>query len=94
MKNKLDIPDLNFDNMAKSVNSKNNLTIEDYKKRVIILLENLQNQSKNNGTVDLRKMFELQYAMQMISQYIEQTSNEMSTIHNLMMLLARSQKGQ
>ena len=97
--NKSNIPDLNFESMAKSVNNKNNFSsYEDMIKRVENrdrIIENLLNQmKKDNGTMNLSSMMELQFRMQMMSQYVEAVSNLMTEVHNAMMTLIRGIKGQ
>lgn len=46
------------------------------------------------GTVSLGKMFQLQFRMQIMSQYVEAVSNSLSAVHNEMVTMARATKGQ
>jgi hypothetical protein len=49
---------------------------------------------KSGGQIDPGAMFELQFAMQTMSQYMEACSNVMSALHQSMMSMARAVKGQ
>lgn len=51
-------------------------------------------QKSTGGTVDLGQMFQLQFRMQIMSQYVEAMSNVLSAAHNNMMTMARATKGQ
>ena len=53
-----------------------------------------QLESASGGTVNLATMFNMQFHMQVMSQYIEAVSNTMSAVHNEMMTMARAVKGQ
>lgn len=46
------------------------------------------------GTVNLGTMFNMQFHMQVMSQYIEAVSNTLSAVHNEMVTMARATKGQ
>lgn len=46
------------------------------------------------GDVNLGQMFKLQFHMQVMSQFIEATSNVLSGIHGSMITMARATKGQ
>lgn len=46
------------------------------------------------GTVNLSTMFQLQFRMQIMSQYVEAVSNTLTAVHQEMMTMARSTKGQ
>ncbi len=48
----------------------------------------------SGGTVNLATMFNMQFHMQVMSQYIEAMSNTLSAVHNEMMTMARATKGQ
>lgn len=51
-------------------------------------------ESKTGGTVNLETMFNLQFRMQVMSQYVEAVSNVLSAVHNEMITMARATKGQ
>ncbi|MFN0065322.1 MAG: DUF5407 family protein [Chlamydiales bacterium] len=51
-------------------------------------------EKSSSGTVNLGTMFNMQFHMQIMSQYIEAVSNTLSAIHNEMMTMARAVKGQ
>ncbi|MCH9611144.1 MAG: hypothetical protein S4CHLAM81_14820 [Chlamydiales bacterium] len=53
-----------------------------------------QLEQASGGTVDLATMFNMQFHMQIMSQYIEAVSNTLSAVHNEMMTMARAVKGQ
>lgn len=53
-----------------------------------------QLESATGGTVDLGMMFNMQFHMQIMSQYIEAVSNTLSAVHQEMMSMARATKGQ
>jgi hypothetical protein len=53
-----------------------------------------QLQQGQSGSVDPAAMFQLQFRMQVMSQYIEACSNVLSAIHQQMMSMARATKGQ
>jgi hypothetical protein len=53
-----------------------------------------QLQQGQSGSVDLSTMFQLQFRMQVMSQYIEAVSNTLSAVHQEMMSMARATKGQ
>lgn len=46
------------------------------------------------GGVNLGTMFNMQFHMQIMSQYIEAVSNTLSAVHNEMITMARATKGQ
>jgi DNA-binding IclR family transcriptional regulator len=46
------------------------------------------------GTVNLGTMFQLQFQMQQMSQYVEAVSNTLQAVHQEMMTMARATKGQ
>lgn len=50
-------------------------------------------ESATGGTVDLGTMFNLQFHMQVMSQYIEAVSNTLSAVHQEMITMARATKG-
>jgi hypothetical protein len=68
-------------------------SLETYTSQVKNYIAELQKQS-TTGTVDLSKMFALQFQMQIMSQYIEAMSNVLSATHQEMMSMARAVKGQ
>ena len=53
-----------------------------------------QLEAASGGTVNLATMFNMQFHMQIMSQYIEAVSNTLSAVHNEMMTMARAVKGQ
>jgi hypothetical protein len=53
-----------------------------------------QLQQGQSGSMDPAAMFQLQFRMQLMSQYIEACSNVLSAIHQQMMSMARATKGQ
>lgn len=53
-----------------------------------------QLQSATGGTVNLGTMFNMQFHMQIMSQYVEAVSNTLSAVHNEMVTMARATKGQ
>lgn len=48
----------------------------------------------SGGTVNLGTMFQLQFRMQVMSQFTEAVSNVLSAVHNEMIQMARAAKGQ
>jgi hypothetical protein len=50
--------------------------------------------SSDSANVDITTMFQLQFQMQLMSQYIEAVSNTLSAVHNEMITMARATKGQ
>ena len=74
----------NFDNMIQGMGR--------YVDKVKDSLNQLQ--AATGGQVDLGQMFKMQFNMQMMSQYVEATSNTLSAVHNEMMSMARAVKGQ
>ena len=53
-----------------------------------------QLEAASGGAVNLATMFNMQFHMQIMSQYIEAVSNTLSAVHNEMMTMARAVKGQ
>jgi hypothetical protein len=53
-----------------------------------------QLEQATGGTVSLATMFNMQFHMQIMSQYIEAVSNTLSAVHNEMITMARATKGQ
>ena len=53
-----------------------------------------QIQSESSGNVNLGTIFQMQFRMQIMSQYIESVSNTLSAINNEMLTMARVTKGQ
>jgi len=53
-----------------------------------------QLEQATGGTVNLGQMFQMQFQMQVLSQYIEAVSNTLSAVHNEMITMARATKGQ
>lgn len=53
-----------------------------------------QLEQATGGTVNLGTMFNMQFHMQVMSQYIEAVSNTLSAVHNEMVTMARATKGQ
>jgi len=53
-----------------------------------------QLEQATGGTVNLATMFNMQFHMQIMSQYIEAVSNTLSAVHNEMITMARATKGQ
>lgn len=74
----------NFDKMVQG--------LEKYVQSVKTYLAKLE--SNTGGTVNLATMFNMQFHMQIMSQYIEAVSNTLSAIHNEMVTMARATKGQ
>lgn len=50
-------------------------------------------ETSTQGTVDLGTMFNLQFRMQILSQYMEAVSNVLTAIHTEMITMARAVKG-
>ena len=50
-------------------------------------------ETASGGTVNLATMFNMQFHMQVMSQYIEAVSNTLSAVHSEMMSMARAVKG-
>ena len=46
------------------------------------------------GDINLGQMFKLQFFMQVMSQYIEATSNTLTAVHTEMIKMAQATKGQ
>ncbi len=53
-----------------------------------------QLQSPSSGTISLTLMFQMQFHMQILSQYCEAVSNTLSAVHSEMITMARATKGQ
>ena len=53
-----------------------------------------QLEQATGGTVNLATMFNMQFHMQIMSQYIEAVSNTLSAVHKEMITMARAVKGQ
>jgi hypothetical protein len=53
-----------------------------------------QLESATGGNVNLGLMFNMQFHMQIMSQYIEAVSNTLSACNNEMVTMARATKGQ
>jgi hypothetical protein len=66
--------------------------VQGYTSQVQQSLEQVR--SQGSGNVNLGTMFQLQFQMQIMSQYIESVSNTLSAINNEMMTMARATKGQ
>ena len=66
--------------------------LDKYVQSVKTYLQELE--SATGGTVDLATMFNMQFHMQIMSQYVEAVSNTLSAIHNEMITMARATKGQ
>lgn len=66
--------------------------LENYVSSVKSYLSQLE--SATGGQVDLATMFQMQFHMQIMSQYIEAVSNTLSAVHNEMITMARATKGQ
>lgn len=64
----------------------------DYVENVKSQLSDLE--SATGGTVNLGRMFRMQFSMQVMSQYVEAVSNTLSAVNNEMMTMARAVKGQ
>ena len=82
MSGQLGSTSIDFSKMIQGLNA--------YMDRVQSYMAQLQ---KVSGTVNLQVMFALQFAMQMMSQYMEACSNTLSAVHNEMMTMARATKG-
>ena len=67
----------NFDKMLQG--------LERYVQSVKTYLSQLE--SSTGGTVNLSTMFNLQFQMQIMSQYIEAVSNTLSAVHNEMITI-------
>lgn len=50
-------------------------------------------ESSTTGTVNLATMFQLQFHMQIMTQYIEAVSNVLSAVHQEQITMARATKG-
>lgn len=74
----------NFDKMLQGLSS--------YVQQVQTYLSQLE--AATGGTVDLGMMFNMQFHMQIMSQYIEAVSNTLSAVHQEMITMARATKGQ
>lgn len=74
----------NFDKMLKG--------LETYVGSVKTYLNKLE--SATGGTVNLSTMFNMQFHMQIMSQYVEAVSNTLSAVHNEQVTMARATKGQ
>lgn len=66
--------------------------LEKYVQSVKSYLSQLE--AATGGTVNLSTMFNMQFHMQIMSQYIEAVSNTLSAVHNEMVVMARATKGQ
>lgn len=66
--------------------------LENYVQSVKTYLSQLE--SATGGTVNLATMFNMQFHMQIMSQYIEAVSNTLSAVNNEMITMARATKGQ
>ncbi len=66
--------------------------LENYVSSVKNYLNELE--SASGGTVNLSTMFNMQFHMQIMSQYIEAVSNTLSAVNNEMVTMARATKGQ
>lgn len=53
-----------------------------------------QLEKATGGTVSLGVMFQMQFRMQVMSQYIEAVSNTLTAVHNEMLSMAKATKGQ
>lgn len=53
-----------------------------------------QLEQATGGTVNLGTMFNMQFHMQVMSQYIEAVSNTLTAVHNEMLNMAKATKGQ
>jgi chromosome segregation ATPase len=53
-----------------------------------------QLQDSGSGSVNLEAMFQLQFRMQAMSQYLETVSNTLSAMHSEMITMARAEQGQ
>ena len=53
-----------------------------------------QLEQATGGTVNLSTMFNMQFHMQIMSQYIEAVSNTLTAVNNEMTAMARATKGQ
>ncbi|MEG0036892.1 MAG: DUF5407 family protein [Victivallaceae bacterium] len=62
-----------------------------YVKGVQQYLKELENSTQ--GTVDLGTMFNLQFRMQILSQYMEAVSNVLTAVNTEMITMARAVKG-
>jgi hypothetical protein len=58
------------------------------------LLSQIERESHEGGEVSLATMFQLQFQMQIMSQYVEAVSNTLAAIHQEMLTMARATKGQ
>lgn len=80
----VDVQSFNFKKMIQG--------LEDHVRLVKKYLDELG--KSTTGDVNLGMMFNLQFHMQVMSQYIEAVSNVLSGIHGSMITLARATKGQ
>ena len=74
----------NFNTMISGMNK--------YVQSVHGYLQKLEKQT--SGSVSLSTMFQMQFRMQIMSQYVEAVSNTLSAVNNEMMTMARAVKGQ
>lgn len=79
-----DVPSFDFNKMIEGLSAHVNL-VKKY-------LDDLN--KSTTGDVNLGQMFKLQFHMQVMSQYIEATSNTLSAVHGEMITMARATKGQ
>ncbi len=66
--------------------------LESYVSSVKTYLNKLE--GSTGGTVNLATMFQMQFHMQIMSQYIEAASNTLSAVNTEMLSMARAVKGQ
>lgn len=66
--------------------------LEKYVQSVKTYLSQLE--AATGGTVNLATMFNMQFHMQIMSQYIEAVSNTLTAVHNEMLNMAKATKGQ
>lgn len=66
--------------------------LESYVQSVKSYLHQLE--SSTGGTVNLSTMFNMQFHMQIMSQYVEAVSNTLTAVHMEMVTMARATKGQ
>ena len=75
----------NFNKILSGITSQTN--------NVTALLSKLSS-AGSSGSVSLAVMFKLQFAMQVLAQYIEASANTLTAAHNEMLTMAKATKGQ
>lgn len=76
---------LNFDQMLNG--------LQHYVANVQNYLSVLEQSASTGGSVNIGVMFQLQFKMQIMSQFLEAVSNSLSAVHQEMITMARATKG-